>query len=113
MIEVGSDNILGLGRNSLLSPPLLAHLHSKSLYCLHQFSISPSGGQLGEHWLNGTDLQLDSVLKDEWDDFTQQLTDADIRLQERLDALIWTGGDSTGFLTAKNVYQALATKFWT
>jgi hypothetical protein len=50
--------------------------------------------------------------KSEWDGFTQQLTDAGIRLQERPDTLMWTGGDCTGFLTAKNVYQALAEKFW-
>jgi hypothetical protein len=49
----------------------------------------------------------------EWDGFTQHFTGAGIRLQKRPDALIWTGGDSTGFLTAKNVYHALATKFWT
>jgi hypothetical protein len=36
-----------------------------------------------------------------------------MRLQGRSDTLIWTGGDCSGLLTAKNVYQALATKIWT
>jgi hypothetical protein len=112
LIEVGRDTLLGLGRHAMLSPPLLAHLHSKSLFFLHQFRSPSSGGQLGEHWLSGMDLQLESNLKCEWDGFTQLLTDSGIRLQERPDTLMWTGGDGSGTLTAKNVYQALAEKFW-
>jgi hypothetical protein len=110
---VGRDCILGLGRHALLSSSLLAHLHRKSLYFLHQF-ISPSnGGLLGDHWLSGEELQLDSDLFSEWEGYTQSLKDAGIRLQERPDTLLWTGGDQSGSLTAKNVYLALARKYWT
>jgi hypothetical protein len=113
LIEVGRDCILGLGRHALLSSSLLAHLHRKSLYFLHQFKSPSSGGLLGDHWLSGADLQLDSDLISEWDGYTQLLKDAGIRLQERPDTLLWTGGDQSGSLTAKNVYLALARKFWT
>jgi hypothetical protein len=112
LIEVGRDSLLGLGRHAMLSPPLLVHLHSKSLFFLHQFSSSSSGGQLGEHWLSGMDLQLESVLKVEWDGFIQFLSYAGIRLQERLDTLMWTWGDCSISLIAKNVNQALVEKFW-
>jgi hypothetical protein len=35
-----------------------------------------------------------------------------VRLQSKADSLIWTGGDRTGLLTAKNVYHALAAHNW-
>jgi hypothetical protein len=38
--------------------------------------------------------------------------EAGIRLQDRPDVLLWTGGDQSGSLTAKNVYHALATFYW-
>jgi hypothetical protein len=37
---------------------------------------------------------------------------AGIRLQDRPDLFLWTGGDQSGTLTAKNVYQALTTFYW-
>jgi ribonuclease HI len=40
------------------------------------------------------------------------LIDAGISLTDALDELRWTGGDGTGYLTTKNVYNALATKLW-
>jgi ribonuclease HI len=112
LIEVGRDCILGLGRHALLSAPLLAHLHRKNIFFLHQI-ISPSnGGLLGDHWLSGEELQLDFDLYSEWIGYTQSLMEAGIRLQDRPDVLLWTGGDQSGSLTAKNVYLALASFYW-
>ena len=112
LIEVGRDCILGLGRHALLSSSLLAHLHRKNLYFLHQF-ISPSdGGLLGDHWLSGEELQLEPDLFSEWEGYTQSLKDASIHLQDRPDTLLWTGGDQSGSLMAKNVYLALASFCW-
>jgi hypothetical protein len=31
---------------------------------------------------------------------------------DRTDELKWTGGDNSGNLTVKNVYNAIATKLW-
>jgi hypothetical protein len=35
-----------------------------------------------------------------------------VQLLDRPDELKWTGGDNSGQLTVKNVYNALATKLW-
>jgi hypothetical protein len=112
LIEVGSDCILGLGRKAILSPPLRAHLQDKNLLYLHQFYRPSKGGPLGDSWLSGSELQLELDLKVEWDDFTQLLKESGVRLQSKSDSLIWTGGDRSGQLTAKNVYQALAALTW-
>jgi hypothetical protein len=108
LIEVGRDYILGLGRQALLSSSLLTHLHRKNIFFLHQI-ISPSNeGLLGDHWLSGEELQLDFDLYRKWIGYTHSLMDAGIRLQDRPDVLLWTGGDQSGSLTAKNVYLVLA-----
>lgn len=111
-IEVGRDYILGLGRNALLSTPLLAHLHSRNLYFLNQFISPTNGGLLGNHWLSGDELQLAADLQSEWRAYTQMLKAAGIQLHDRPDLFLWTGGDQSGVLTAKNVYQALSTFHW-
>jgi hypothetical protein len=96
----------------MLSPQLLAHLHNKNLFFLHQIKSSTSGGHLGDFWLSSADLELDSDLSVEWDGYTHRLMETGIHLQERPDTFLWTGGDSSGNLTAKNVYRALAIKCW-
>jgi hypothetical protein len=88
LIEVGSDNILGLGRKAMLSPPLRAHLQEKSLIYLHQFYCPSKGGPLGDSWLKGLDLQLDSKFIVEWDGYTQLLKETGVRLQDKPDTLI-------------------------
>jgi hypothetical protein len=110
-IEIGRDALLGLGGRAFLSTKLLLHLHKKSIYFLYQIS-STSDGHLGNSWLNSVDLNLDSDLAIEWDGYTRLLTEAGICLQDRSDTFLWTGGDRSGLLTAKNVYSALANKCW-
>jgi hypothetical protein len=48
----------------------------------------------------------------EWNSFCKALIDSGIHLQPRDDFLIWTGGDHSGILTVKNVYNAMEKKFW-
>jgi ribonuclease HI len=112
LIEVGNDCILGLGRKAILSSSLRAHLHDKSLHFLHQFHRPTLTGPLGDSWLSGLDLQLDPIYRTEWDEFTHQLKASGVRLHSQADSLIWTGGDRSGLLTAKNVYLALAAHNW-
>jgi hypothetical protein len=40
------------------------------------------------------------------------LIDAGIALSEAQDELRWTGGDCTGILSTRNVYNALAAELW-
>jgi ribonuclease HI len=112
LIEVGSDCILDLGRKALLSPSLRAQLHEKSLFYLHQFYSPSKGGLLGDSWLNGADLLLDLNSSIEWNGYIQLLIEAGIRLHPKADLLIWTGGNGSGQISAKNVYLALASRIW-
>jgi hypothetical protein len=43
----------------------------------------------------------------EWDKYKRALQSSDISLLNSVDELIWTGGDSTGILNTKNVYEAI------
>jgi hypothetical protein len=96
----------------MLSPSLRSKLHDKSLFYLHQFYSPSKGGPLGDSWLKGTDLLLEPDSSNEWNSYTQLLTEAGVRLRPKLDALIWTGGNGSGQITAKNVYLALAARIW-
>jgi ribonuclease HI len=112
MIEVGRDCILDLGRKAILSPSLCAHLQHNNLIFLHQFFSPTTAGTLGNTCLSGLDLHLNFDLRTEWDIFAQHLKAAGVYLKTTPDSLIWTGGDRSGRLTAKNVYQALADIIW-
>jgi hypothetical protein len=48
----------------------------------------------------------------EWGLYCKALIYSGIQLKDRPNMLRWTGGDGSGNLTAKNVYNALASKLW-
>jgi hypothetical protein len=100
-IEVGRDHILGLGSHAMLSAPLLAHLHRKNIFFLNQIASTYNGGLLDDHWISAIELQLEGDLYSEWRSYTQSLMEAGIRLLNRPDDLLWTGGDQSGTLSAK------------
>jgi exonuclease III len=111
-IEVGRDVMLGLGKLALLSTNLLEHLHRKNIFFLFQIKSNQSGGHLSDCWLRSEELGLDAALAVEWNGFTRRLMESGVRLLNRPDLLLWTGGDRSGALNAKNVYSALAAKCW-
>jgi hypothetical protein len=45
-------------------------------------------------------------------DYRKRLIDAGIALSEAQDELKWTGGDCTGILSTRNVYNAWQLKIW-
>jgi hypothetical protein len=92
-IEIGKDDILGLGKKSLLSPRLLDCLHNLGLHYLFHLKSPLNNRSLGESWITSSTLKLDSELSAEWNNYTHHLKEAGIYLQERPDTLIWTGGD--------------------
>jgi hypothetical protein len=49
---------------------------------------------------------------DEWDSYRRHLIDSGIKLVDRPDELIWIGGDNSGQISVKNVYEALSNKIW-
>ena len=51
-------------------------------------------------------------MAEEWDSYRRHLIDSGIKLMDRPDELIWIGGDKSGQITVKNVYEALSNKIW-
>jgi hypothetical protein len=69
-------------------------------------------GAVGSSWISSVELGLDENLAVEWDNFRQSLIESGISLVDRQDELIWTGGDMSGHISVKNVYEALSNKLW-
>jgi hypothetical protein len=110
-VLIGMDKILGIGDSSLLSQDLLVALKNKNICYLYQARAQSSLGFITEQWKNNFELGLSGSLATEWNSFCKVLIDSGIHLQPREDSLIWTGGDHSGFLTVKNVYNAMEKKF--
>jgi hypothetical protein len=111
-IITGKDMILGMDRGSFLSAELIKHLNDHHVYYLFQARSATTVGTCYTKWLSCVELGLEGVMADEWETYRKRLIDVGIALTEASDELKWTGGDCTGILTTKNVYNALATKLW-
>jgi hypothetical protein len=107
-IEIGKDDILGMGAKALLSPRLLERLHFLGLHYLFHLKSPHSRNSLGKSWVTSSSLYLDRELSAEWNSYTYHLNEAGIHLLERPDTLIWTGGDKSGVISVRNIYKALA-----
>jgi hypothetical protein len=101
-----------MGIKALLSPRLLERLHNLGLHYLFHLKSPHSRNSLGESWVTSSSLNLDRELSAEWNSYTYHLNEAGIRLQERPDTLIWTGGDKSGVISVRNIYKALAEASW-
>jgi hypothetical protein len=106
-IEIGKDDILGMGIKAQLSPILLEFLHTLGLHYLFHLKSPHNNSTLGESWITSSMMLLDRELSAEWIKYTQHLDEAGIRLQERPDILIWMGGDKSGNISVRNIYNAL------
>jgi hypothetical protein len=111
-IILGKDLILGMGKDSILSEDLVVSLNQKNVYYLYQASRDLCPGTICSIWLDSEDLGLAGDLALEWEMFRRALIDSGVQLLDRPDVLKWTGGDYSGQLTVKNVYNAIATKQW-
>jgi hypothetical protein len=111
-VLIGLDKILGIDDSSLLSQDLLVALKNKNIRYLFQARAQSSLGFITDQWKSSLDLGLSGSMAIEWNSFCKALIDSGIHLQPRDDILIWTGGDHSGILSVKNVYNALAKKLW-
>jgi hypothetical protein len=66
-IIVGKDEILGMGKDSILSVELITCLNSKNVYFLYQASRASIQGSICSNWLDNTDLGLEGDYASEWD----------------------------------------------
>jgi hypothetical protein len=111
-IVIGKDVILGMGKDSFLSKELVDSLNQKNVHLLYQASCDLLQGTLCSTWLDCTTLELEGDLALEWEKYKNILISSGIHLQDHPDVLLWTGGDNSGQLMVKNVYNAVATKLW-
>jgi hypothetical protein len=111
-ISVGRDAIMGMGQDSYLSQDLINILNQKNIYLLFQASRVSIRGSMSQSWVHSVELGLEADFADEWDSYRRHLIDSGIKLVDMPDELIWTGGDKSGQITVKNVYEALSNKIW-
>jgi hypothetical protein len=96
-----------LGQKAILSEQLRTILTQKGINTLDLASVNQDPITLSEDWISGRDLGISGNLASEWDHYCDNLNEAGVSLNEKEDTLIWTGGDSSGRLTVKNIYAAL------
>jgi hypothetical protein len=109
---VGKDEILGMGKDSILTAELITVLNSKNVFFLFQASCAPKQGSNCSNWFVRTKLGLEGDHTSTWDRYRVRLIGVGISISDRWDELRWTGGDSSGMITKKNVYNALIAKLW-
>jgi hypothetical protein len=106
------DKILGIDNSSLLSPELRGALKAHNISYLYQASAQASLGFIANQWKSSEELELTGNLVDEWFSFCKALILSGIQLQPKEDLLIWSGGDHSGVMTVRNVYNTLAQEYW-
>jgi hypothetical protein len=111
-IIVGKDVILGMGQEAFLSQDLVSCLNKKGIHFLYQASRQRMGAATGTRWINSAELDLAEPLAEEWDCYRQSLIESGISLGEKQDELIWIGGDKSGNISVKNIYEALSNSLW-
>jgi hypothetical protein len=107
-IELGKDRILGLGPTPHLSLPLIMQLNSLNIHFLYQATHNHEQGIPTIGWKTGHDLELSADLAVEWDNFCLELTRVGVLLHNAEDQFLWAGRDSSGHISVKNIYMAIA-----
>jgi len=111
-VQVGLDFFMGLGHSSFLSSQLWDELRRNSVLYLFQARGLERAGITSSYWKSGEELGLVGNNAEEWEAYQKAMCYARIQLQNKIDELIWAGGDSTERISAKNIYLALAKTFW-
>jgi len=69
-------------------------------------------GAVLAQWKSSEDFGFTNAKETTWDLFRRALMASDIELTDIPDTLIWTRRDQSGFITTKNAYEAIASKYW-
>jgi hypothetical protein len=87
-------------------------LNKKNIYFLYQATTHASGTGTRKRWISSEDLDLPLNLVEEWNNYRALLAESGISLANKPDELIWTGGDKSGVISVKNIYEALSNQLW-
>jgi hypothetical protein len=96
-----------MGDKSFLSHNLISLLRQKKISVLAQAWGQQDQASPMTYWIRSNELDITGELAVEWDHFRISLIGSGASIQDKDDKLMWTGGDSSGFLTVKNAYMAL------
>jgi hypothetical protein len=67
---------------------------------------------LSTYWIDATQLGFIGDLASEWEAYRSALSGVGIQLNANKDELSWSGGDGSGFPSARNLYRALSESMW-
>jgi hypothetical protein len=96
-----------MGLSTILSDELIQAINQRGVYYLYQAKCEPRAGMVCSNWLTGEEMELEGSLYAEWKSFRCALINSGVLLQDRPDALKWTGEDLSGKISVKNVYMAM------
>jgi hypothetical protein len=96
-----------LGDRSYLSQTLLSFLRQKNITLLFQARGPLVKNPYSAHWIRSNELGITGELAEEWEHYRKALIGSGAFIQDKVDELMWTGGDNSGFLSVKNAYNAL------
>jgi hypothetical protein len=68
---------------------------------------------LQSQWKVVGEMGLVGMEAEEWEEFCRAMIHEGIFLSDNPDELVWTGNTSSGVISAKNAYDAIARKIWT
>jgi len=111
-IILGKEVIMGMEKDSILSADLVVSLNERNVHYLYQATRDLRPGMICSILLDSVELGLEGDLATEWEKFRRDMIGSRVQLLDRPDELNWTGGDKSGKLKVKSVYNALVTKLW-
>ena len=95
-----------------MSYELIYAINRRGVYYLYQEKCEPRMGMVCSNWLTGEEMELEGTLYAESKSFRCALINSGVLLQDRPDALKWTGEDLSGKISVKNVYMGMENKKW-
>jgi ribonuclease HI len=87
-------------------------LNSKHICFLFQATNYTAHGTPTTSWKTSHELDLPTGLDVEWEKFFLELTRVGILLHDVEDHFLWDGGDSSGLISVKKLYSAIANTVW-
>eukprot|EP00253_Pinus_taeda_P033651 PITA_33651 len=88
-VRIGMDPWVGCGNSHRLPADLIHYLHDRGIMHIKHIGDQANSSFLQQAWLSARALGLPNHWTDEWKEFTSALTQAQIRLTEGLDEIIW------------------------